>query len=322
MERSEVLVELKSGGARNLFLVHDGDGETLLYLNLARRTPDDVAVFGIEPRRMKGVPLAHGSIEDMAAFYVEQVRGKQPRGPYSLGGMCAGGVIAYEMASQLERMGESVDFVIVLDAATPQAAKRPGRITKQRLGRLANALADARSGRRSPVSRALAATVTISRKLVSGLTWEVKQRGAELSVRARFRLLRTLLARGKPWPRFVPELSVREIYNAAEAKYVPQTLSGAAVLLVRAQAGEGGDTPYVEIYADQTLGWRAVADNLGVVDVEGGHSSMLQEPFVGSLAKTLVPRLSERPKLVPAQRIDQKKSRNRTTGLAKDFVNF
>ena len=84
---------------------------------------------------MAGVPLAHARIEDMAAFYIDQVRKKQPHGPYRLGGMCAGGVIAYEMASQLVRAGESVELVAILDAATPQAAKRPGRIARQRLGR-------------------------------------------------------------------------------------------------------------------------------------------------------------------------------------------
>ena len=319
-ERSDVLVELKSGDIRNLFLVHDGDGETLLYLNLARRMPGDVAVFGIEPCRLKGVPLAHGCIEDMAAFYVEQMRQKQPRGPYRLGGMCAGGVIAYEMASQLEREGESVEVVLVLDAATPQAAKRPRRVTKQRLGRLAQVVADARSSNRSPLSRALAVAGAISRKLASGLSWEVKQRGVEWSVRARFRLLRGLLTRRRPWPRFVPGLSVRQIYNAAEARYVPNRLSRTGVILVRARAGEGGDTPYLELYADETLGWGAVADNFAVVDVAGGHSSMLQEPFVDNLAEAVVPHLGEGPRLASVQRTEQEQWKEGTPAAFKDFV--
>jgi len=63
-------------------------------------------------------------------------------------------------------------------------------------------------------------------------------------------------------------------------------------VLARAQRGEGGDdTPYQEIYADETLGWRAVADNLTCVDVDGGHSTMLQERFVDSLATALLPYL-------------------------------
>ena len=105
LERSANLVELKRGRGRHLFLVHDGDGETSLYRNLARRMPDEVAVFGIEPHRIAKVPLAHARIEDMARFYVEEVRREQPAGPYMLGGLCAGGVIAYEMGRQLKSAG-------------------------------------------------------------------------------------------------------------------------------------------------------------------------------------------------------------------------
>jgi FkbH-like protein len=287
-ERSGVLVEFRRGGPRYLFLVHDGDGETLLYLNLARRVPPDLSVVGIEPRRIPGVPLAHTHIEEMAAFYVEEVRGKQPHGPYLLGGMCAGGVIAYEMASQLVSVGESVEFVGLLDAATPQARKRRGRIANQRLGRLSQALAAARGKEFSLVGRVRLVVGTISRKLVNALTWEIVLRARRWSVLARFHLLRPLLARRKPWPRFIPELTVRQIYESAETLYVPKPLLGARPVLVRARAGEADDTPYLEVYEDQTFGWAAVAEHLNIVDVDGGHSSMLQEPFVESLASALM----------------------------------
>jgi riboflavin biosynthesis pyrimidine reductase len=39
------------------------------------------------------------------------------------------------------------------------------------------------------------------------------------------------------------------------------------------------------------LGWRGVAENLTCVDVDGGHSTMLQERFVDSLATALLPYL-------------------------------
>ncbi|TMH53521.1 MAG: hypothetical protein E6H53_19695 [Betaproteobacteria bacterium] len=142
---------------------------------MARRMPPDVAVFGIAPRCIARVPLAHARIEDMAAFYVEQVRNKQAHGPYLLGGMCAGAVIAYEMASQLTRAGERVDLVALLDAATPQAKKR-ARIAKQRLGRLSQALADARGAEGVLVERVRAAVQITSRKLVNALSWEATRR--------------------------------------------------------------------------------------------------------------------------------------------------
>ena len=81
---------LKPGaeGGPALFLVHDGDGETLLYANLARRLPEEIAVYGLEPYGTGECPLLHTSIPAMAGYYVEQVRQAQPRGPVFLGGMC------------------------------------------------------------------------------------------------------------------------------------------------------------------------------------------------------------------------------------------
>ena len=41
---------------------------------------------------------------------------KQPEGPYRLGGWCYGGVVAHEMACQLEQAGEQVQCLFMLDA--------------------------------------------------------------------------------------------------------------------------------------------------------------------------------------------------------------
>ena len=111
-------------------------------------------------------------------------------------------------------------------------------------------------------------------------------------MRARYRLLCESLKRQLAWPRLVTELSVGQIYECAQTRYSAKPLSILTIVLVRAQTGEGGDdTPYQEIYADETLGWRAVADNITCVDVDGGHTTMLQERFVDSLATALLPYL-------------------------------
>ena len=105
---------------------------------------------------------------------------------------------------------------------------------------------------------------------------------------------------------YIPPLSVREIYDTAESTYAPENLLTPNVVLVRARVGEGGDTPYCQIYADETFGWDAVTENIAVVDVEGGNSSMLQEPFVDSLAAALTPRLRREPKPVHFHSQDHK----------------
>jgi FkbH-like protein len=291
-ESSEVLVELKHGGERHFFLIHDGDGETLLYRNLARRMPDDVSVFGIEPRRLTGVPLAHTRIEDMAKFYIDAMRNKQPRGPYMLGGLCAGGVIAYEMASQLKSAGETVQLVALFDAAKPRAQKRVGRISKQRARRIEAVFAGVRGEHGISVPRLYSSCKLALAKVTNALAWEVSSRAKRLTTRVRFRALHRLLERGHPWPSTLPELTVREIYDSAEARYSPKALSDAGVMLLRAQSGDSDDQPYQEVYADETFEWRSVAKDIAVIDVKGGHSSMLQEPFVESQVKAITPKVT------------------------------
>ena len=285
------LIDLKRGGPRTLFFVHDGVGETLLYLNLARRMPNDLAVIGIEPRRIAGVPVAHTRIEDMAAFYIQEVRKKQPCGPYLFAGLCSGGVIAYEMASQLIRAGETVELVALLDAVAPRVPRKAG--IKQRLERLKQIFELFKDDKLTLAERTDAVFRGLSRKLVNALRWEIYRQSSHMFVRARFGLLCALLSCDVPWPSFVPELSALQILNSAQARYVPRPFSTSSVVLARATSGEANDTPYSRIYADETLGWDAVAQNLTVIDVDGGHISMLQEAFVNSLAKTLAPYLQQ-----------------------------
>jgi len=292
---ARTLIELRRGGPRSLFFVHDGIGETLLYLNLARRMPNDLAVIGIEPRRLPGVPLAHTRVEDMAAFYIEEVRKKQSHGPYLLAGMCAGGVIAYEMASQLVEAGESVELVALLDAVTPQAPKRVAPITKPRSGSWKKFMEFFEKCELTPAERVKAVAHVIYRKIGNSLSREIAKSSDTLFLRARLNLLRDLLARDAAWPTFVPELGFQEILNSAQASYVPKPLSIPSIVLARATSGEALDTAYLKLYADEALGWDVVARNLTVIDVDGGHESMLREPFVESLARVLMPYVQQKP---------------------------
>ena len=284
------LVPLRTGGSHNLFLVHDGLGETLLYLNLARRLPSTLSVYGIEPRRLPGIALAHANMEDMAAYYVEQMRSVQPQGPYRLGGMCAGGVIAYAMAAHLRGLGERVEVVTILDGATPQAPRRSGRIAKERLSRMRNLM----QGHLKPSTKAGAAwalLAALASKVWSGLRYEVLAALQRKSARLRFLLLQSLVRRDRSWPGWLPELSVAQIFSALEARYQPPLLADVAVLLVRASQGSGDDTPCRDIYSGDDFGWRQVAARLVLTDVAGGHASMLQEIHVDSLASALMAQL-------------------------------
>ena len=284
------LVLLRLGGDKNLFLVHDGLGETLLYLNLAQRLPGAFSIYGIEPRRLPGIALAHASLEDMAACYVEQIRKVQAHGPYRLGGMCAGGVIAYAMAAQLRGLGEDVEVVLILDGATPQAPQRAGRIASVRMSRM-RALMQRDGGRGVTLDDSLALIGAVARKVCNTVAYESSAFITRISARLRFALLQRLVRRDQSWPLWVPSLTVAQIYTALELRYEPPALSDVPVLLVRASRGEDADTPCRDIYSGDDFGWRNVAGQLALADVAGGHASMLQQAHVDSLAAALLAQL-------------------------------
>ena len=114
-----------------LFLVHDGFGETLLYRNLANKLQPTRAVYGLQPLSKKSYPILHTRIPDMAAFYIEQIRDIQPQGPYLLGGMCAGGVIAFEMALQLQKQGEKIAVLALIDSVAIGVTKQTKGVNEQ-----------------------------------------------------------------------------------------------------------------------------------------------------------------------------------------------
>ena len=116
------VVELQPKGTQPpLFLVHGaGGGMFWGYVNLARLLGPDQPVFGFSSRGLDG-HTEFGSIEEMAAQYVNHLQVVQPRGPYYLGGYCFGGNVAYEMARQLESRGEKVALLALLNCAPPNS---------------------------------------------------------------------------------------------------------------------------------------------------------------------------------------------------------
>ncbi len=71
----------------------------------------------------------------MAHAYLDEVRHVQPAGPYLLGGLCAGGPVAIEMARLLREHGEPVGQVVLIDPRL-----RPERDISFHLARLWSAI--------------------------------------------------------------------------------------------------------------------------------------------------------------------------------------
>ncbi len=72
-------------------------------------------VYGLQALGLDPGQEPHDRIETMAAWYVKEIRGVQPQGPYLLGGWSMGGLIALEAARQLNAAGQTVALVAMFD---------------------------------------------------------------------------------------------------------------------------------------------------------------------------------------------------------------
>ena len=276
---------IRSGqGKLPLFFIHDGLGEVLLYRSLALKLDSSHPVYGLEPERASG-QVMHTRIADMARAKVARIRTVQPHGPYLLSGLCAGGVIAFEVARQLQDAGETTAFIGIIDAADVQAAERPLRIARERLNSFLYALKPPQGESTSPL---LWATRTLFSKILGVVRYEVTSRW-ERAVNAK--KVATLRKPSHVEAQQTPDIGFIKLYEVAHKEHRPQgVFQGGGVTLFLASQGDGsdGDRPFREIYSDPLLGWQQrVQRPVQLVDVPGGHSSALQEPNVGTLAKEM-----------------------------------
>jgi amino acid adenylation domain-containing protein len=112
------LIALKSGGCKQpFFCVHPGVGTVLAYVDLARHLPPDQPFYGLESLGLNEERKPYTQVEDMATHYTKAMLAVQPQGPYLLGGWSFGGLVAFEMARQLQAQGQQVSFLGLFDTS-------------------------------------------------------------------------------------------------------------------------------------------------------------------------------------------------------------
>jgi amino acid adenylation domain-containing protein len=122
-----VLLPIRPSGTNPpLFCIHPAAGLSWCYTPLSRYVPAHQPLYGLQARGLDGASEPAGSVLDMAADYVKQIRAVQESGPYHLLGWSFGGIVAHEIAVQLQADGEQVAALIIMDGYPPQTAAQPG----------------------------------------------------------------------------------------------------------------------------------------------------------------------------------------------------
>jgi amino acid adenylation domain-containing protein/FkbM family methyltransferase len=259
------------GSARPLFSVHPIGGNVLCYYGLGRELAGTRPLYAFQARGLEGEESPLLRIEDMAARYVEELAASDPEGPHLLLGWSMGGVVAFEMARQLEQRGQKVALLALLDAPAPPPlgapplalAADPLHLFARELGLVGVAEEPELS---SPTSRTVM-EAQLQRVLEQAKSAGLLPPAAEMpEIRRAFDV-------------FVANLRALEAYR-------PEAVSSCEVTLFRASDPEG------MAHSPRDLGWsRWTRGGVEVVAVPGDHYTMLQEGHLRGLAERLEARI-------------------------------
>jgi len=112
------LVKIQTDGSRApLICVSMPNVNALGYRTLARYLGPDQPVFGLQAQYPEDLEGEHSqaAVDSIATEYLEALRAVQPSGPYQFIGLCRGAHIAFEMARRLEREGQKIGFLGIID---------------------------------------------------------------------------------------------------------------------------------------------------------------------------------------------------------------
>jgi thioesterase domain-containing protein len=197
----------------------------------------------------------------------------QPEGPYYLGGLSFGGIVAFEVAQKLAAKGQETALLVMFDSMLPSAYK-PLPI-QQRLRFHAQKIA--KQGIGYIVSNVVDKIMTVT----DGMTMLARKTiGRYLKAKEPTELMSCT----------TDYLMTDKRIEQAERAYVPKPYAG-KVVMFRALDSEDGKS----VSLDPDLGWKPYLKNgLTIYDVPGDHLGILQEPNVGAIGNRMKLLLEER----------------------------
>lgn len=254
-------------GAPPLYFVHPAGGALFWYLALLKHLGPGYHAYGLQGHGLYGEQTPLTSIPAMARTYVTAIKANQPTGPYTLAGYSMGGVIAFEVARQLQVQGDQVKHLFLLDAYLyTDRLPYPGRDIADADERL--------------IVRMLTA-------LPQGQSRQLQQQIRRLP--DHLARINYLFALGQQVGRIPPSYTLpalRRMYDAMDAHvealsaYQPRPYTGNVIILQCQDRSESNIVPYLD--------WAQVAQG-GVIrhQVPGKHSTLLEEPHVQAVAQIL-----------------------------------
>ena len=243
------VLALHPHGTRNsIFWVHYVNGNLAKEMGndqpfiVVTLTAEDVSSLGEAP-----------TLQGFAACHVRKILAIQSKGPYIIGGQCLGGILAYEIASQLRAAGHEVSVLVLLDPPNLSYLESHDSVTRK---------------------------LNYLRYLVK----KAARLGLRISlVKLRMRLLKRF-ARVIRHESGRAEMQVaQEMMEIAARAYQPEEYSGTVLLLLASDR-----PPHMNFLP----GWQPlVPGNLHTQYVDGHHGELLNKNNVRSVADAIASHL-------------------------------
>ncbi|MEO7300633.1 MAG: AMP-binding protein, partial [Verrucomicrobiota bacterium] len=247
-----------------LFLVHTTPGDVLAYGALIYHLGLEQPCYGFQSLGFGRKEDSHIRVDEMAAYYIKQMRTVQPHGPYYLGGWCYGGIVAVEMGHQLLAAGEEIALMALIETPAPSPKLSNFVFYLRRIGCLLNMM---------------------PRQWKTYLHEKVKYyRGVQRENEMRFRRVDTAESADANVEKINQHLAQLEhVYhtNLDALNFYDVRRYPRKVILFNAQEHDPAQV------SDPLYGWFGLAAKIETHIVPGNHDTILMEPHVKVLAARL-----------------------------------
>ncbi|NEO35900.1 MAG: amino acid adenylation domain-containing protein [Moorea sp. SIOASIH] len=265
--QNPILVGIKtSGNQPPLFCIHPVGGNILCYAELARHLDQDYPVYGLQSLGLDGLQQPLTSVEEMASHYIEAIQQIQPQGPYHLIGWSLGGVIAYEMAQQLQAKNEPVALLTLIDSYAPTVIQMPSEIDQAMIVNLLAQDLGGLYGQELDISHETLRQLEPDEQVLH-LFEQGKQQGilpSDLEIEQMRSLWKVLKA------------NITAYYH-----YKPKAYPGSLLLINASQTSPG-------VIEDPTHGWGSLVNgDIQTHTITGDHYTIMKAPQVEGLTAEL-----------------------------------
>lgn len=287
---SSLITIQPQGNKLPFFCVHPGGGNVSCYLNLASQLGLDRPFYGLQAKGLSSDYEGEktlNTIQDMAKYYIAEIKKIQPQRPYYLGGWCTGGIVAFEMARQFQQQGDEVALLVLMESYLPVPIQQINLAQKRAL---LEQILRTQIPRHEDLDENTLVTLLFAWDLGSLFGREIPISFQELQQIIPDEQLNHVLEKAKALNILPTEFNLKKITKLwkvfqanlqAMYSYIPQSYSGRTVIF---QANE--ELRELTIYP--IINWNQVLiGDTDKYEIPGDHYSIMRNPNVEILATKL-----------------------------------